>query len=49
MTFEEILKGLEKDEMFDVTFRLQQKFTQWGKKRPILEIRLLQNLKQTII
>lgn len=32
MTFEEVLKGLEKDEMFDVTFRLQKKkkFTQWG-------------------
>lgn len=33
MTFEEAIKGLEKDEMFDVTFRLQQKFTRWGKKK----------------
>lgn len=31
MIFEEVINGLEKDERFDVIFKLQQNFTQWGK------------------
>ena len=32
MIFEEVIRGLGKNEMFDVIFRLQEKLTKWKKK-----------------